>query len=1054
MQILRIVDTLFLVGASLLLGAHHNDRASQPPKGTATIPPIVARDAVPFEGGQNSTLDDLARSQYLGEASLVMEGFRRLHGAPAGTPDLPAAQWAPYFAMPTEGSQRDLNALLPMVTEMVALQAAVASSATAFDAAWEEAVTAASVESEPGTRQALAMAAMHKAELESQQARLVQLAQRAKAIGPLLDPVKEYRRVGAAHRAFARSVRQVVGSDLSVATGPGSYKLLTGKGPGLSRSGQPSGPGIKRVDPGAPFTGASHTIDGTTLTWHVPKEILPGQPAEFWMQAVPAADGGVRARIRVSIFNPLAPTNWLGYVVGVKAYGDRITHDDPEFREDRFAITFPDRAALLANLRNGYAVKWDLTAREKTKMEQLLGYSGDYGVVSAIPLVSYPVIDLRPGSPEIGLPTHIAVEVDAEWAAYRAQYIYEWSSDSIGASKSAPEVEEAATPSESQQQQRIAEIEANLVIIRQNMSRDQADLAKATESSQRASLEFRILQARSDLQAEEDLRTSLQTGQPVHTRSPFDDYAHDQFVEHIRTNQQAMEQFQRASDGLQRLAYMLPEGEADAARAFIARQVTPKDRSALNVAKLREIGNALNNKVQGYHQLQQARDDEAAARASMYMEMAQNIKDAADGGMQACSLLGGGGLSLAYSVGTGLAEGGGATALIQAAASLTTPTSLAFTAFQGYQEGGWSGATQSVAISYVSGKATTYALGKAMSQGSRPSGKAVTVKEAMGQAHFKQARENGIALAKDFQRTSDEAYRLSLQAKRGDAAAARRLSELEETLQGKAAAIHEDMHAKSFLKYKGDFLTQKAFNKSIGQVHSQVEAQFHQTMQKDMKWSPTKLQEFRNAASAGTVGMDFDIGLDPAQARSLSRGGTPATQFEWQSDAQTAWNKAYKQVTGRSAERSWETVTTGIHPEAYRDLNLLGQDKSKVSKLWAGQSADVTRYKMLHVSNDPHLREMEKLQEISRGTSKDMATKLLPLLQQTPSQSAASAQALTAAKQHWTKLNTVLEAFGKGDIDPVYATRRVRELTGGKSIREVVDESSTLMESLIKRSGR
>jgi len=133
---------------------------------------------------------------------------------------------------------------------------------------------------------------------------------------------------------------------------------------------------------------------------------------------------------------------------------------------------------------------------------------------------------------------------------------------------------------------------------------------------------------------------------------------------------------------------------------------------------------------------------------------------------------------------------------------------------------------------------------------------------------------------------------------------------------------------------------------------------------------------------------------------------------------------------------------------------LLDGDMSKVSKVWAGQTADVTRYKMWHLSNNPHLSEMEKLQEISRGTSKDMATKLLPLLKLTPSNSAASADAMSAAKQHWTKVNSVLEAFGKCDIDPIYASRRIRELTGGKSIREVVDQSSTLMESLIKRSGQ
>jgi hypothetical protein len=894
--------------------------------GPAPAPPVAVAAAVPFEGGQWSSPDGLAGSQYLGEASLVMEGIRRLHGGQPGAPDPMAAEWAPFFTMPTEGTRADLNALLPVVTEMVGLQAAVASSATAFDAAWEEAVTAAGVESEEGARQALEMAAMHKAELESQQARLVQLGQKAKAIGPLRDPVKEYRRVGAEHEAHARTLQAL-----------------------------------------APQ----------------PVAAVPGKPPP------PAASAPC-----TSPYGDCEVTNVQHVNVG----------DQPK------ALINPVALAVCRQENEAAQLAYQKCLDAKT-------------VVCRAP-VPDPYCDGPGASVQNTVPAP------------------------------APAAAAAASSTETQKQQRILEIEANLEIIQQNLSRDQADLGKETNQDRRASLQFRILQAQSDLAAEKDLKTSLETGQLVHTRSPFDDYAHDQFVEKIRVNQQAMEQFQNASDGLQRLAYLLPPGEADAARAFIARQVTPEDRSKLNMTKLREIAHALNFKVQGFQGLQQARDEEAAARASMYMEMAQNIKDAADGGMQACSLLGGRGLSLAYSAATGYAGGGGTGSLIQVAASLTTPTALALTAFQGYQEGGWSGAGQSLAISYVTGKATTYALGKAMSLGGRPPATG-TVKEVKDLARFNEARTTGIARAKEFQKMNEEALRLAKLAQRGDPSAARRLADLERTMEDKATTIQTDMHAKSFLKYKGSVYTQKAFNGSIGSVHAKVQERFHEMMQqKPMQWSPTKLKEFRNSSSAGTVGMDFDIGLDPSQARSLLKGGKPATQHEWQTDAQKAWNKSYVEVTGRDPERSWETVTTTIHPEAYKDLNMLGQDRSKVSKLWAGQSADVTRYKMLHLSRSPLLSEMEKLQEISRGTSKDMTTKLLPLMKKTPSSTAASAEAMAAAKQHWTKVNSVLEAFGRGDIDSVNASRRIRELTGGKSIREVVDETSTLMESLIKRTGQ
>src|SRR5690606_5549228 len=100
----------------------------------------------------------------------------------------------------------------------------------------------------------------------------------------------------------------------------------------------------------------------------------------------------------------------------------------------------------------------------------------------------------------------------------------------------------------------------------------------------------------------------------------------------------------------------------------------------------------------------------------------------------------------------------------------------------------------------------------------------------------------------------------------------------------------------------------------------------------------------------------------------------------WQEDAQKAWNEAYNSSTGHNAELAWETVTTSIHGESYKDMAWLGANKSEISKIWGQQASDVTRYKSWHMLNDPNLSQMEKLQEISRGAAKDMKTKLNPLL--------------------------------------------------------------------------
>lgn len=54
------------------------------------------------------------------------------------------------------------------------------------------------------------------------------------------------------------------------------------------------------------------------------------------------------------------------------------------------------------------------------------------------------------------------------------------------------------------------------------------------------------------------------------------------------------------------------------------------------------------------------------------------------------------------------------------------------------------------------------------------------------------------------------------------------------------------------------------------------------------------------------------------------------------------------------------------------------------------------------------------------------------------------------AADHWKKVTSVLDDFGKNKMDPITAERRIAELTGGKSIPEVVDDMSYMMESIVK----
>jgi hypothetical protein len=199
--------------------------------------------------------------------------------------------------------------------------------------------------------------------------------------------------------------------------------------------------------------------------------------------------------------------------------------------------------------------------------------------------------------------------------------------------------------------------------------------------------------------------------------------------------------------------------------------------------------------------------------------------------------------------------------------------------------------------------------------------------------------------------------------------------------------------------------------------------------------------------------MDYDIGLDELAGNVLAKNGQRATTYQWQTDAQKAWNEAYKETTKRSASMAWENVTTSAHAESYKDLAWLGSDKSKVQSIWAQQSADVTRYKAWKTMNDSSLSRMEALQEASRGTAKDIQTKLQPLLNNAKPANPTSAASLKQSRLHWQKVQSTLEAFGNNSIDPITAERRIREITGGKGIPEVANDMGTMLEGLIRSTG-
>lgn len=1012
------------------------DRVWAPP----VTKPVAKGNAPPVTLPPTLDIKPLASLANAGNAALALAALRELAGplSPEDTARLDA-KWAPYFRMPSEESEAYFAQLTPLLQETLELRTAAATAAAEFDAAWEEAVIAASYDSEEGVREALAIADKQRALLASIQTRMAELADRAAKLGPPPNPIEQ-------HLTAQRSWQETLKTTRSLVAPPqqpkGAWVLKrirrTDKKP------EPEGSGVR-------FSTVMSDQEFRYEAVVIPYEILMGGAMQQfsgeyvfhvrWSPMPRIIAGGSTATVK---FN---------YSWHYRGNDDRLIRSEPGMGIYSDVFVQPDPKDR--TLRNVY-------------YPELFGFERGYNV-GLIPPVGSPdtgTSEVRFVAPEgkpgakalltVGCDIHKLREDSSQVS--RAQFYrifeYVWTTDPNEIAKAGQDVEEVEGGDEDPRRaETLAFHERNILLIRRNIERDREELARETDPARRAVLEMRILAAESDLMAEEDLITSIKTGEIVHRRTPFEDFAHDRFVQSIREQQVQMEQFQRATAALQRLAGMLPPGEAEEARRFIDRQLSGGVLANQDFAAVRRIAEALSNKVQGYIEAERAKAQLDEAAAEYGLETAERLKSAADKGMFVCSIFGGRGVMIAYQAATGYVEGGPQEAILRTASWVSTPTYIAAEAFRGYhrvdengEPAGWKGAATDAAKAYVLAKLFEYGASKAKQwvTGRGPAG--LTAAERMQMAEFQRLRTAGELQAREFARLQADLERAARQGASPDV-----ITRLQNQVRRAAAAIHANPHAKNYLKYRGDIHTQRAYNAHMRANHAEVEARFHERMAQ-RGWNRQPLREFRNAASGDSVGMDHDIGLDEAAATTLRKNGRPASLWEWNRDAQQAWDEAYAEVTGQSAARSWETVTTSAHAEAYRDLNWLCHDKSGIQRVWGQQAADVTRYKNWHLLNDPNLDPLTALQEVSRGTAKDISTKLTPLLNRARPANPQSAQALERARRQWNKVQSILEAFGNNTIDPITASRRIREVTG-KDITEVVDDAAMMIESLAKHVG-
>lgn len=935
--------------------------------------------------------------------------------------------------------------VLPALLGFASARAAGATALAEADQAWQEAILAASWGNESATREALTLVHQQVGAARSADAALRAAAEKVRtAAAKAPDPVKRTAERKTDYLRQLARTRQAIGggtdktsgyrlaerrnnSEISAWTG---VSLATGQGPRDTLTTVQTWSGFTRTD---------------RLSWEMPETIVPGLPARIAMEAASTttAEGGSFCLGSIEL---VLPGGRECIVTGAKAlYNIQSPGFGIHTPTNAFVLTLPEALRQLtpagaANTR--LPLRLPSPSRSGDMYNLTRAHNGIDSRpdirISDVPLEEVPLSgrDFAPGPAG---PSSLVLRILSNNDLV-ATYRYEWSNDIVLGADGEPEP--LSLPLEKEQDTAIAFHQAAISQLERNLGRERAELARTADPTTRARLEWRILHIESDLQAEKDLLATLKTGVPVHTPGPFDHHARDLFAQHIRENQLRMESCLRAEATLPRLIGLLPPDRQAEAKAFVDRQLTPQVRASFDADQVRRISEALHKQVDGYWRGEAARHEEQALRYDDLLTRAERVKLITD---VSVSIAGAGtvtalrGAAL-YAGTSGLALGGPEQALRDASLYLNAPLHAALSAVQAYPQGGWTGAAKAGAVGWLMSRVAT--LGTSAPPPATAAEK-LTVQQVFQLAEFKQAQQRGQDLVKAFQ-----SARAEVASARTAGRSMAEIGQLERKAADWAAAVQSDMHAKSFLKFKADLPLQQDFMAHINVVHLEVEAQFHALMAA-RKWDAVQLQAVRNAASAGSVNMDFDIMLVEAAARRLMKDGKPMSLHAWQQEAQAAWDEAYRAVTGRSAGHALEEITTSLHPEAYKDLAWITADKAGLSKLWATQAGDVTIYKGANMLSSLKIGAVDPLtraMEASRGTAKDITTKVLDRLNAATMPPARKAELTT----RWTQIRDLLKEVGEGKLDPVRGDRQIRSLTGGFGITEVIDHAGILLGQAAK----
>ena len=279
-----------------------------------------------------------------------------------------------------------------------------------------------------------------------------------------------------------------------------------------------------------------------------------------------------------------------------------------------------------------------------------------------------------------------------------------------------------------------------------------------------------------------------------------------------------------------------------------------------------------------------------------------------------------------------------------------------------------------------------------------------------------------------------------------------RRNQLEGLLEEAASDIKANYQATNIIKNCNNVELQQAFNTEISRLYNRVDLDFVENLNNQnvqIGGRPVSMDdfiEFRNNASTGSVGMDRDLGLNQQLLTSIKNRlnqATPGSQeahdlqvyYQYVRDQsqitingqqisnadanqlfQQTYNNSYQNVAGQSADDALQMVTFDQHVEAYADLNVLQNAPENIpfQPGHASQTASVNVHKYDVLKNQVksgQISEASAIQEVMRGTSKEITNKIEPLMALNPNVPPEKLQNLIELKE-------LMNRVGRGEKLP------------------------------------